>query len=174
VLAHTISNVLASVVAETGRRVLEIHCSLPAGKVRSSQVGRPRDKLRDGIGELRENNLGQLSGSDGVVGRLVNRQSLFPASRKVSGDTAGKVLGLFRVLLAVRLEKSLPLGLDLGSALGNGSVSLFGRVGDDEGLLGVKAKLGLDGLGVVRLKSVAVDAVRALELGTIADSGPKN
>jgi hypothetical protein len=75
------------------------------------------------------------------------------------------------VLLSVLLEQLVPLLLG-GSALGSVLVvHVVNLLGNDEHLLGVEAKLGLDLLHVLLLQGVAVNTSSALELGTETDGG---
>lgn len=76
-----------------------------------------------------------------------------PTFWKITLDSAGKFLVLFRVLLSVLGQKRLPLGLRLGASDTNGVVTGVHLIGNVELLLGVEAELLLDVDDVVSLQS---------------------
>lgn len=172
VLSHTVSDV-STVVATLGGDVvgLEVLGLLPDGEVGASQISRTTNEVGDDVGERLDDGLGVLSRSDGGVAGLVDREVLLPALRQVAGDSSGELGVLGGVLLAVRLEEGVPLGVLLGTSLLDLGVDVPGGLGDGELLLGVEAKLLLDRDDVVGLEGGSVNTVGALDLGAETDGG---
>lgn len=154
VLPNTKSEISASVASETGRGVLEVLSALPPGQVGTGQVGRTTDQLGQHLNEFGDSSLGQLPGTDSSVRGGVGGESLLPTVGKTAFNSSLKLSSLLGVLLAIRLEKSLPLSLGLGTALGNLVVEVGSLFGNDKGLLGVKAELLLELNNVILLESL--------------------
>jgi hypothetical protein len=170
-LADTIANVTTRVVTEAGGRGLEVDSLLVAGEVGTSKVGRSTDHLGENVRERLDYDLGVLAGSDGGVTGLVDREGLLPTFGELTSNAAGEFGPLLRVLLLVRGEESVPVGVGLSTLLGSGGVDVVRRLGNGEGLLRVEADSLLNLGNVVLLERSAVDTVGALELGTKADRG---
>ena len=171
VLSDTVADVLARVVTKLGAGVLEVDGVAPSGKVGAGQVGGTTEELGNGVGDLAEDGLGELSRGDGGVAGLVGGERLLPALGKLAGDAAGDLCVLLGVLLAVGLEELGPLLVGLGTAVGDLLVGGVDVLGDDELLLGVHAELGLDTLDVVGLEGGTVGGGETLLLGAEADGG---
>lgn len=163
-LANTVADVASRVVSEAVSLGLEVDGVAPASKVGRGKIGGSRDELGNGNGELGEEGLGKLAGSDGGVGGGEGGESLLPSIGKLSSETALDVSGLLGVLGAVLLEELVPGSLGLGSLLADLGVNVLGLLGHGEELLGVEAELLLDLDGVVLLEGVAVNAVSSLVL----------
>ena len=162
VLTDTVAEVAAGPLTNAEVRGLEVDGVLPAGVVGASQIGGARQQLGNDIVDLLEDGLGQLAGSNGSVGRLVDGEALLPALGQLAGETAGEVSTLGRVLSLVLLEELVPLLL-LGGTLGGVLVvEVVDLLGNDEALLGVEAELLLDLLGIVGLEGVTVDTAGTL------------
>lgn len=171
VLTDAISNISAAVVAETGRLGLEVDGILPPGQVGASQIGGTTKQLGDGLVDLLENSLGQLSRGDGGVGGAVDGEVLLPALGEVASLSSSEVSGLGRELLLVLGEELVPLLLS-GGTLGRVlAIEVVDLLGDDEALLGVEAELLLELLDVVSLEGRAVDTVGALVQGAETNGG---
>lgn len=171
VLTDTITDVAAVVCAEAGRRGLEVDRALGAGKVGAGQIGGTTDKLGDGIEDLVDDNLGELSGSNGGVGRGVDGEVLLPALGKVTLLATDEVGGLTLVLLRVLGEQLVPLLLGGGAGVGSFVAVVIDLLGNVEALLGVEAELLLELLDVVSLEGSTVDTMGALLLGAETDDG---
>lgn len=120
-----------------------------------------------------ENGLGQLTGSNGLVGSLVGGQGLLPSLRESTSQTTLQVLVQLLVLLAVLLEELVPLNLRGGTSGASLVVEVIDVLVNVESLLRVEAELGLDSPSIIVLERVSVDATGTLKLGTIADRGRK-
>lgn len=171
VLTHTEAHVAASVVTDAEVGGLEVNSLLPASVVGTSQVGGTRHELWDGTVDGLKDGLGQLSRRDSLVGSLVGGQLLLPALGELASQTTLEVIVEVLVLLAVLLEEFVPLDLSSGTVGSSLAVEVIDLLGNVEGLLGVEAKLGLDGLAVILLQGVTVDTASTLELGAEADGG---
>lgn len=170
-LTHTVAEVATRPVTDTVLRGLEVNGVLPAGVVGTSQIGRSREQLRQSRVNLLEDSLGQLTGSDSGVGRLVGGKVLLPALGQLASQTAGEVLVLGLVLRAVLLEELVPFLLLSGTLGGVLVVEVVHLLGNDEGLLGVETEGLLDVLDVVGLQRVSVDTTGTLQLGTETNGG---
>lgn len=133
---------------------------------------RATDELGKDSSELVEGGLGELTGTDSGILSGVSGKSLLPAFGETALDTTRELGGLLGVLVLVRLEESVPLGVELGTLLGELAVVLGDLLGDGKGLLGVEAKLGLELSNVVLLEGSTVNVVATLLLGTETDRGP--
>lgn len=153
VLPNTKSEISTSIATETGRGVLEVLGALPPGQVGTGQVGRTTDQLGQYLNELGNSSLRQLPGTDSSVRSGVGGEGLLPAVGKTAFNSSLKLSSLLGVLLTIRLEKSLPLSLGLGTVLGNLVVEVGGLFGNGKGLLGVKAELLLELSNVIFLES---------------------
>ena len=152
---------------------LKVDGLLPAGVVGASQISRSRHELWNVVVDGLQDRLGKLTGSNGLVGWLVGWEGLLPALWKHTGETAGQVSVRILVLLAVLLEKLVPLLLSSGTG-GRGLVALVvNLLWDDEALLWVETELLLDHLAVVLLERVTVDTTSTLKLGTETNGGGK-
>ena len=171
VLTHTVADVATGPLTDTKVRGLEVNSVLPAGVVGASQIGGTRDQLGKDIVNGFEAGLGELTGSNGSIGRLVDGELLLPALGKLTGKTASEVSSLGLVLGGVLLEELVPLLL-LGGTLGSvGSVLVVDLLGNDEALLGVEAKELLDTLSIIGLEGVTVDTAGTLELRAETNGG---
>ena len=171
VLTDTVPHVTARPVSNAEVGGLEVNGVLPAGVVGASQIGGTGDELGNDIVDGLENGLGELPRRDGIVGRLVCGERLLPALGKIPGGAAGEVLVQVGELLGVLLEQLVPLLLSSSTLGGVLVVHVVNLLGNDEGLLGVEAKLLLDALDVVSLQGVAVDTTGTLELGAETNGG---
>jgi hypothetical protein len=72
---------------------------------------------------------------------------------------------LLGVLVLVRSEELLPLGLESSTALSDLGIRSLGGVGDDKAGLGVESKLGLDVGGIVGLEGCYKGLVWAKKRG---------
>lgn len=171
VLTHTEAHVAASVVTDAEVGGLEVNSLLPASVVGTSQVGGTRHELWDGTVDGLKDGLGQLSRRNSLVGSLVGGQLLLPALGELASQTTLEVMVEVLVLLAVLLEELVPLDLSSGTVGSSLAVEVVDLLGNVKGLLGVEAKLGLDGLAVILLQGVTVDTASTLELGAEADGG---
>lgn len=116
VLTHTVADVATGPLADAKVRGLEVNSVLPAGVVGASQIGGTRDQLGKDIVDSLEASLGELTGSNSSVGRLVDGELLLPALGELAGKTAREVSCLGLVLSRVLLEELVPLLL-LGGTL---------------------------------------------------------
>lgn len=132
--------------------MLEVLCVLPSGQVGSGQIGRTTDELWQDLSKLLDGSLGELSRTDSCVLGGVGRESLFPTLWESTLDSSSELRSLLGVFLSVRLEKCVPLLLELVSLLGETSVVLGSLLGDDEGFLGVETELLLELLDVLLLE----------------------
>jgi hypothetical protein len=171
VLTDTVADVTTGPLTNTEVRGLEVDGVLPAGVVGASQIGGTRDKLGDDIVDGLEDSLGELTGSDGSVGGLVDGKGLLPALGELAGETAGEVSTLGLVLRLVLLEELVPLLL-LGGTLGGVLVvEVVDGLGNNEALLGVEAEQLLNTLGIIGLEGVTVDTAGTGELGAETNGG---
>ncbi|ROV88950.1 hypothetical protein VPNG_10195 [Cytospora leucostoma] len=173
VLTDTVADVTSTVVAQTGGRGLEVDSLLPPGEVGASQICGTTNQLGDDVVYLLQNDLGQLSRSNGIVLGGVDGQGLLPALGKLIPEAAGKVLGLGLVLLAVLGEQLVPLLLLGGAGRRLLVAQLVDLLGNGEALLGVEAPLLLQLLDVISLEGGTVDTVGALVLRAEANDGPQ-
>jgi hypothetical protein len=139
VLPDSEPDVSSGVVTQTGRRGLEVDGSLGSGQVGSGQIGRSSEEFGQDVPQLGQDGLAQLSRSDGSVLRGVGGQGLLPTLGETSLHPSLDLGGLGGVLLLVRSEHLVPLGLVLGALVGSLGVSVLDLGGDDEGLVRVEA-----------------------------------
>jgi hypothetical protein len=171
VLTDTVAEVTAGPLANFVLWGLEVNSVLPAGVVGASQIGGARQKFGKDRVNLLEDSLGELAGGNSGVGRLVHRERLLPALRKLAGETTSKVSVLARVFTSILLKKLVPFLLLSSTLISVLVVEVIHLLGNNEALSRVKAETLLDTLNVVRLEGVTVDTASALELGTVTDGG---
>ena len=169
VLADTVTDVAAAVVAEPGGGRLEVDGVLPSSEVGASEIGRTTKELGDDLVDLGEDDLGQLPGSDGGVGRSVYGELLLPALGKITLQAADEVVMLGLELLAIAGQELVPLLLESGTLGSVLAVKLIDLLRHGEGLVRVEAELLLELLDVVGLERRAVDAVGSLLGGAETD-----
>merc|ERR1711900_75028 len=109
VLADTISDVTSGPVTDLKGGWLEVNSVFPSGQVGTGQICRTANQLWDRLVNLGENDLRKLSRSNCSIRWRVNWEVLFPALWKVACQTTLQIRGLGLELLAVFLEKLLPL-----------------------------------------------------------------
>ena len=152
VLTNTITDISALIAAEARVLRLEVNHRLRAGEVAARQVGGTTHQFRKNGDDGGENDFGQLAGRLRRVCRLVHRQVLLPALRKLARNTTSELGVLNGELLAIGGEESIPLGLELSAAsshLNIRSVCLLRYV---ERLVRGQTKLALQSLNIVRLE----------------------
>jgi len=171
VLTHTVADVATGPLTDAKVRRLEVDSVLPAGVVRASQIGGTRDQLGKDIVNGLEAGLGELTGSDSGVGRLVDGQLLLPALGQLAGKTASEVSTLGLVLSRVLLEELVPLLLLGGTLSGVRVVLVVDLLGNSKGLLGVEAEQLLNTLGIIGLEGVTVDTAGTGKLGAETNGG---
>jgi len=171
VLTDTVTHVASRPVTNAELWWLEVDGLLPAGVVGASQISRSRHELWNGVEDGLKDRLGQLAGSDGLVGSLVGWEGLLPALWKHTRKTTGQVSVGILVLLGVLLKELVPLLLSGGTVGGNLVAGVVDLLWNDEALGWVKTELLLDGLAVVLLEGVTVDTASTLELRTETNGG---
>lgn len=171
VLTHTVADVATGPLADAEVRGLEVDGVLPAGVVGASQIGGTRDQLGKDIVNGFEAGLGELTGSNGGISRLVDGELLLPALGQLAGKTASEVSTLGLVLARVLLEELVPLLLLGGTLSGVLVVHVVDLLGNGEALLGVETEELLDVLGIIGLEGVTVNTAGTGELGAETDSG---
>jgi hypothetical protein len=171
VLTHTVADVAAGPLTDAKVRGLEVDSVLPAGVVGASQIGGTRDQLGNDIVNGLEAGLGQLTGSNSSVGRLVDGELLLPALGKLAGKTASEVSTLGLVLSRVLLEELVPFLLLGGTLSGMLVVLVVDLLGNSEALLRVEAEQLLHTLGIIGLEGVTVDTAGTGELGAETNGG---
>jgi len=132
-------DVSTGVVAQSGRGGLEVDGSLGSGQVGSGQISRTSEEFGQDVPKLGQDGLAELSGTDGGVLGGVGRQGLLPSLRETSFHPSLNLGGLLGVLLLVRSEHLVPLGLVLGTLVGGLGIGVLDLVGNDERLVGVES-----------------------------------
>jgi len=118
-----------------------------------------------------EAGLGQLTGSLGTIGGLVDWELGLPAVGKLAVQKTLELGSELLVLTGVALEELVPLLLSSGTLRGVLVVGVVNLLWDIEGLGGVEAELLLELLDVVGLEGVTVNAVGTLKEGAEANGG---
>lgn len=152
-LADTVTDISTRIRSETSAGGLEVDGVLDLGQIAASQIGRSAQEVGQGGDDGGENDFGKLAGSLGSIRRLVNGQGAFPVQGKFSRDTASKLGVLGWVLLAVCLEKRVPLRLEGCAAFTEFGIELVGLLGHSKLLLWVEPELGLQRHDIVGLES---------------------
>jgi hypothetical protein len=171
VLTDTKAEVATGEVTEASRRGLEVDGALPAGEVGAGKISGSTDKLGHGGSNGIENVLRELARSNGGLSGLEGGEVLLPALGELSLETALELSSLLGVLLSVLGEEGVPLVVLLDTLGGLALVESLDVVGDNEGLLGVEAELGLELLDVVGLERSTVDVVATLLERTETNGG---
>lgn len=153
VFTNTVTDIGTSICAQTSVGWLEVDTRLDLGQVTACQISRTTDEIGEGWDDGSEDNLGKFARSLSSIAGLVDGEALLPIGGQVASDTPGELGVFLGVLLAVRLEEGVPLGLECGTAFANIGVSSIDGLGDNEFLFGVKAELGLQSDDVVGLES---------------------
>lgn len=187
-LTHTIADISSRVVSKTSALGLEVDRLLDTGQVGPSQIRRSTNELNNGARDGLEDLFGERTRRDRWVADLVDGKLLLPALGKLTRNAAGELGVVLGMLLLVRRQELLPLGLEGSTTLADLGVCGLGLIGNNKVSLGVKAELGLDVGGIVGLESCcpklneckkettrrltsAVYTVGSLELGAVSDSG---
>ena len=152
-LADTITDISTRIRSKTSAGGLEVDRVLDLGQIAASQIGRSAQEVGQGGDDGGENDLGKLAGSLGGICWLVDRQGAFPVQGKLSSDTASELGVLGWVLLAVSLEKGVPLCLKGCATFTEFSIKVVGFLGDSKLGLRVESELGLQRYDVVGLES---------------------
>lgn len=170
VFTNTESNVSTGPFTQTGRGRLEINGILPSGQVGTGQIGGTTDEFGQDGGDLGDDVLGELSGTDGGILGRVGRQDLFPTFGQSTFHSSGNLSSLLRVLFLVRRKSLVPCLFRGGTSFGDLGVDLFSLFGNEELVLGVESKLLLHLHDIVGLQGRTVNVSGTLFLGTETDN----
>ncbi len=142
-LADTITDISTRIRSKTSAGRLEVDRVLDLGQIAASQIGRPTQEVGQCGNDSGENDFGELARSLGGICWFVDWQGALPVQGKLSSDTASELGVLGWVLLAVCLEKRVPLCLEGCPTFTEFGIKVVGFLGDRKLRLWVEAELGL-------------------------------